>query len=328
MVAIFKKWYLHLTSTPALLSAIASQALCYNENIKIDNKSIYSAEFSKKDLNCVGHLFNERQRSKMWDELKQEYRFLENRRFLFMQLLHAIPKSWIEDLSNVKQDIHNLVIQDHHITRKHHMYFLNRLSSKDIYNFLIAQKEEQTASRLYYQKKFSNSNLDWKKIYLLVCIVTKDSTLRAFQFKLLNNVLYLNKMLFKFGKSGSPLCSFCNVKDETPYHLFYECSHTISLWNQLRHFLSNSLNIPLLTPQSAIFGFINQKENFLIINHLLFIFKFYIYNSRSSSKLNIEYLKTIIYKTRNIELEVSKTETINNQKYNNKRQSIPITYSK
>ena len=148
------------------------------------------------------------------------------------------------------------------------MYFLNRLSDKEIYNFLIAQKEKQTASRLYYQKKFSNSNLDWKNIYLLVCIVTKDSKLRVFQFKLLNNVLYLNKMLFRFGKSGSPLCSFCNLKNETPYHLFYECSHTNSLWNQLRHFLSNSLNIPLLTPQSAIFGFINQKENFLILNHL------------------------------------------------------------
>ena len=145
-------------------------------------------------------------------------------------------------------------------------------------------------------------------------MVTKESTLRAFQFKLLKNVLYLNKMLFKFGKSGSPLCSFCNLKDETPYHLFYECSHTISLRNQLRHFLSNSLNIPLLTPRSAIFSFMNQKENFLIINHLLFIFKFYIYNSRSSSKLNIQYLKTIIYKTRNIEFEVSKTATIRKQK--------------
>ena len=132
-------------------------------------------------------------------------------------------------------------------------------------------------------------------------------------------------MLFKFGKSGSPLCSFCNLKGETSYHLFYECSHTISLWNQLRRFLSNSLNIPLLTPQSAIFGFINQKENFLIINHLLFIFKFCIYNSRSSSRLNIEYLKTIIYRTRNIELAVSKAETIRNQKYINKWQLIPIT---
>ena len=67
-----------------------------------------------------------------------------------MQLLHVISKSWKNDLSDVKENIDNLVIQDHHIIRKHHMYFLNRLSSKEIYNFLIAQKEEQTSSRLSY----------------------------------------------------------------------------------------------------------------------------------------------------------------------------------
>ena len=65
-----------------------------------------------------------------------------------MELLHAIPKSWKNDLSDVK-NIHNLIFQDHHLLRKHHMYFLNRLSSKEIDNFLTAQKEEQTSSRLY-----------------------------------------------------------------------------------------------------------------------------------------------------------------------------------
>ena len=99
-------------------------------------------------------MFNERQKLKTLDELKQEYRFLENKRFLFMQLLHAVPKSWEDDLFKVKENIHNLIIQDHHIIRKHHMHFLNRLSSKEIYNFLIAQREEQIASRLYYLKKF------------------------------------------------------------------------------------------------------------------------------------------------------------------------------
>ena len=132
-----------------------------------------------------------------------------------MQILHAVPKPWRNYLSDVKGNIHNLVIQDHHIIRKHHIYFLDRLSSKEIYNFLIAQKEEQTSSGLYYQKKYSNSNLDWKNIYLLVRIVTKDSNLRSFQFKLLDNFHYLNKMLFKFGKSGWPLCSLCcNLKNE------------------------------------------------------------------------------------------------------------------
>ena len=152
-------------------------------------------------------MFNEKRKLKTWDELKQEYGFHENKRFLLMQLLHAIPKSWKNDLSHVKENIHNLVIQIHHIIRKHHMYFLNRLSSKEIYNFLITLKEEQTSSRFY--QKFSNSNLDWKNIYLLVCIVTKDINLHAFQFKLLNNVFYLNKILLNFGKSG---CFFCNLK--------------------------------------------------------------------------------------------------------------------
>ena len=48
-----------------------------------------------------------------------------------MQLLHAIPKSWKNDISEVKENIDNLVIQDHHIIRKHPMHFLNRLSSKE-----------------------------------------------------------------------------------------------------------------------------------------------------------------------------------------------------
>ena len=46
------------------------------------------------------------------------------------------------------------------------MYFLNRLSSKDIYNFLISQKEETTSSRLFHQGKFNDNNHGWKNIYL------------------------------------------------------------------------------------------------------------------------------------------------------------------
>ena len=49
------------------------------------------------------------------------------------------------------------------------------------------------------------------------------------------------------------------------------------------------------------------------------------HNSRSSCKLSIEHFKIIIYKTRNIELEVSKTATIRKQKYINKWQPKPIT---
>ena len=114
-----------------------------------------------------------------------------------MQLLHAIPKSWKNDLSDVKENINNVVFQEYHLIRKHYIYFLNRLSSKKIYNFFISKKEEATSSGIHYQQKFNDSNLDWKKIYLLVRIATKDSKLPAFQIKLLNNVLCLDKKHFQ-----------------------------------------------------------------------------------------------------------------------------------
>ena len=39
-----------------------------------------------------------------------------------MQLLHAIFKSWKNYLSNIKENVHNLLIQDHHVKKKCRMY--------------------------------------------------------------------------------------------------------------------------------------------------------------------------------------------------------------
>ena len=48
-------------------------------------------------------------------------------------------------------------------------------------------------------------------------------------------------------------------------------------------------------PQSAILGHINLWVDYLLINHLILIYKFYKYNSRN------EHLKAIIDKTKCIE---------------------------
>ena len=44
---------------------------------------------------------------------------------------------------------------------------------------------------------------------MLPRIVTIESSLRSFQYKILNNILYLNERLFKFNIVDSPLCSLC-----------------------------------------------------------------------------------------------------------------------
>ena len=89
-------------------------------------------------------------------------------------------------------------------------------------------------------------------------------------------------MLFRFGKIDSPLCSFCKMIEETPLHLFYNCIKTKLLWDQLKDFISNkTLSFSSLTPPSASVGHMNLSDDYLLINDIILINKFYIYNSRN-----------------------------------------------
>ena len=44
-------------------------------------------------------------------------------------------------------------------------------------------------------------------------------------------------------------------------------------------------------PQCAIFSFVNYENNSDIINHLLLIFKYCLFNSKERKKLSLELLK-------------------------------------
>ena len=178
---------------------------------------------------------------------------------------------------------------------------MNNLNSATLYEILIEANKIKPTSQTYFENLFSNFNLDWKSIYLLPRRVTLDTNLRMFQYKLLNNVLYLNKMLFRFKKVDSPLCSYCNEEEKTPLYLFHSCSKTKQLWNKLRQYFSQSTNIPHSTPQSFILGIFDNYRHFELINHLLIILKFYIYSARNIKQLNFDKLKITIKRIKETE---------------------------
>ena len=55
---IFIRWGKHLSSSATLPSTVACQFIWFNKHIQIDNKSIYLYNFSNRNLNFVGKLFN------------------------------------------------------------------------------------------------------------------------------------------------------------------------------------------------------------------------------------------------------------------------------
>ena len=49
---------------------------------------------------------------------------------------------------------------------------------------------KKQTSQLYYEKCFKNIDFDWKSVYLLSRMVTVDTKLKVFQYKILNNILF------------------------------------------------------------------------------------------------------------------------------------------
>ena len=82
----------------------------------------------------------------------------------------------------------------------------------------------------WWQKNiFLNMKFDWRNIYSLPRITTINKYLSSFQYKICNNILFLNKKLFVFWMKNTPLCSFCTKKDESLLHIFGKCTSVICL---------------------------------------------------------------------------------------------------
>ena len=231
----------------------------------------------------------------------------------WFQLIHAFPREWKEAISVHDGSLGNLLIQHHHLIKKSQILCLTKLNSNELYKIQIIIKYKKPTSQSYFERYFNSSNLAWKVIYLLSRIATVDTTIRVFQYKLLNIVLFLNKMLYRFGISQDSLCSFSSLEEENPMHIFCSCKHTQFLWERLKYYMQNNLDLPSLTSQSAILGFTNsESENFIIINHLLLIFKYYSFKSRSNKLLSFLQLKTDIIKVKTLEEDLSSGD--NNKK--------------
>ena len=87
----------------------------------------------------------------------------------------------------------NPAIHDHHLIKKHQILCLNKLDSKELYNIQLLANFLKPTLQAYFENVFARHVFEWGKIYILPRIVTTDSRIRIFQYKILHNVLYLNK---------------------------------------------------------------------------------------------------------------------------------------
>ena len=77
--------------------------------------------------------------------------------------------------------MYNLLIKDHILIKKRQVYSITRLDSKELYKLQIILRCKKPTSQSYFENYFKTDDFDWKKIYVIPCIVTIDTKQRALQ---------------------------------------------------------------------------------------------------------------------------------------------------
>ena len=97
-------------------------------------------------------------------------------------------------------DAKNLIIHGHHLIKGSRILILEKLTSKELYQILVSSRTNKVTLVTYFETKFNGNSLDWPKIFLLPRLTTYNTYLRSFQYKILHNILFLNKKLYLSGK--------------------------------------------------------------------------------------------------------------------------------
>ena len=143
-----------------------------------------------------------------WEDLRTKLGLNDNKKFCWRQIIHAIRRAWKEIFLECDNNINYLIIKEHLLIKNHQIYCLENLNNRELYNMQLRLKVEKPSAQTYFEKTFENPELEWKDIYTLARRVTININLRIFQYKLLHSILYLNVMLYKFGKKVPHLLLF------------------------------------------------------------------------------------------------------------------------
>ena len=173
-----------------------------------------------------------------------------------------------------------------YIIRNNNAKFFKDISTKQIYQTLISKlSSPPTAIDKWVEIFPFMETIEWDKIFQLPYVITRESFLQTFQYKILNRIINCNHKLHIWGIRDNNKCEYCEHIDTLEHHFFW-CKRTQEFWNQIRTWASDNLDTSMkLTICEVIFG-INIQGNKSIdtINFLILIGKRFINKSRTDKQ--------------------------------------------
>ena len=311
-------WALASENEPSNAIDIGHEVLWNNKLITSNGESLFNRQFIIKGILTVRDIMGENGSPLSWQDAQERYSLSNALTFKWYGLVRSIPRKWKNELS----------ISNAHLLGTNEESRMINITSKTAYKRLVTSLIKPPTAQKSLASLLGLTDIDWSNVYMLPRQVTIESSLRSFQYKILNNVLYLNEKLFKFKIIESPLCSLCKKENESVLHLFCTCTVTRNLFEHLRLWLAgiSLLENINLEPQAIILGIWDtNNDDFALINHILLLFKRYIYLKRAERLgPNINGMKSFIKSIETIECRIASAKDKLSSHYKKWEKLLPL----
>ena len=108
--------------------------------------------------------------------------------------------------------------------------------------FLSRLQYLELSTRVCCTKK---PDINFSDVFCNLSLVTNESKLKKFQYKLLHRALPTNTFLVKIGIKNSVLCNLCRNASDSILHYIWLCPVVKLFWNRIKTWLEEFFDIPI-----------------------------------------------------------------------------------
>ena len=197
---------------------IMGQWLWDNSHILKQNSPIFDKQLMGKGMNFVTDVVSADGRVYSWDIISAKFQFKPIEFLKWYGLINAIPSQWKKKTQdNPLGNCHLMSKIPLLIKCKGRKLGLKSVTSKLIYEELLAGIQTTPSAQKYFKNKFKSNELDWPRIYQLPRSTCVHSKTRIFQYKIPQQSLSHIRALPGYAKSKT----FCQKSQEVRYNKMY-----------------------------------------------------------------------------------------------------------
>jgi len=203
----------------------------------------------------------------------------------YNSLIHSVPAEW-------KKCIKGKAVESRTCQKRHSINLNGRWKNvfnaqcRDYYWEFVSKFPYVPKAQYKWHEYMAIDQAAWPDYYQLPYLITRDTTLQSFQYKILHRFFPCNYTLSIWYKDQSAFCNVCKNETDHLEHYFFSCPHLSIFWTSIERWWLKSLDISVrLDTQIVMFGLVNAFDDRIIdiFNLSILIAKWHIYRCKKDN---------------------------------------------